>query len=200
MTQHNPPRLLLASASPRRSELLATLGVSFDVRAANIDEAVRSGESPRAYVQRMARDKAAALVSRVEGRAAVLAADTTVVADGRILGKPADRAESRLMLGLLSGREHQVYTAVALALDGTLNEHLAVTAVQFRHLSATEIDAYWDTREPEDKAGGYAIQGLGAVFVREIRGSYSGVVGLPLYETAELLTAAGFRLILGGHD
>ena len=200
MTEHSARSLVLASASPRRRELLAKLGVSFAAQAPDIDEAVCAGELPQPYVQRMARQKAAALIPSVGPNIAVLAADTTVVAAGRILGKPSDRAACAAMLKLLSDAEHHVYTGVALALDGHLWERFSVTTVQFRALTTAEMAAYWATGEPAGKAGGYAIQGLGAAFVREIRGSYSGVVGLPLFETAELLTIAGYPVILDGND
>jgi len=200
MIQENARPLVLGSASPRRRELLATLGLRFDVRAADIDEAVRPGEAPQCYVHRMAHDKALAVSRRVPTGTAVLAADTTVVAAGRILGKPDDREAGLAMLSLLADTEHQVYTGVALALHGEIRERLSITTVRLRSLTQAEMEAYWATGEPVDKAGGYAIQGLGAVFVREIHGSYSGVVGLPLYETAELLTSGGYPLILGHHD
>ncbi|MEE4186486.1 MAG: Maf family protein [Gammaproteobacteria bacterium] len=200
MIQDRNRPLVLASASPRRRELLKTLGLPFEVRAADIDEAAEPAELPRAYVQRMAREKAEALRPVLPDEAVVLAADTTVVARGRILGKPEDRADCLTMLSLLSDAEHHVYTAVALALDGQLLERLSVTTVWFRALTRAEMEAYWASGEPADKAGGYAIQGLGGAFVRQIQGSYSGVVGLPIYETAELLTIGGYPLILGHHD
>jgi septum formation protein len=199
MTQNLTPPLVLASASPRRRELLKTLRLEFAVRPADIDEAVLPAELPQAYVQRMAREKAQVLAGAMPA-AAVLAADTTVVADGQILGKPEDRAACLAMLGLLSDAEHHVYTSVALALHRQLHERLSVTTVRFRALTGAEMQGYWATGEPADKAGGYAIQGLGGAFVRDIHGSYSGVVGLPIYETAELLTSAGYPLILRHHD
>lgn len=183
--------LYLASASPRRAELLAQVGVPFQLRCRPVDESVLPGESPEAYVERLARAKALAAGEGLAAGDCVLGADTTVVQGGRILGKPADRDEALAMLAALSGAEHRVLTAVAVA-DGTrCLSTVVATRVWFRPLSATERAAYWDTGEPCDKAGGYGIQGLGAVFVSRIEGSYSAVVGLPLCETVELLRAFG---------
>ncbi len=185
-----PPALCLASVSPRRRTLLAQIGVTFKIRAADVDESVLPAESAHEYVRRLAREKSLAV--RRSGEALpVLAADTTVVLDGRIYGKPRDRDDALAMLGRLSGRTHEVLTAVALADGRGCAERLSESRVRFRTLSAPEIVAYWDSGEPRDKAGGYAIQGLGAVFVESLSGSYSGVMGLPLFETAELLRAAG---------
>lgn len=184
--------LYLASASPRRRELLTQIGAPFKLLSVNIDETPRSGESPESYVQRLAREKALAGRALLGADAvAVLGADTTVVVDDRILGKPADRDEGLQMLEALSGREHRVMTAVALASREACEVRLVTSVVRFRTIAASEAAAYWASGEPCDKAGGYAIQGWGAVFVVELRGSYSGVVGLPLCETAELLDAAG---------
>lgn len=184
--------LYLASASPRRRELLTQIGAPFKLLSVNIDETPRSGESPESYVQRLAREKALAGRALLgAGAVAVLGADTTVVVDDRILGKPADRDEGLQMLEALSGREHRVMTAVALASREACEVRLVTSVVRFRTIAASEAAAYWASGEPCDKAGGYAIQGWGAVFVVELRGSYSGVVGLPLCETAELLDAAG---------
>ncbi|MEJ5863817.1 Maf family protein [Pseudomonas farsensis] len=180
-------QLYLASGSPRRRELLAQIGVPFTVVSAAIDETPLPGEAPGAYVERLARAKAVAGFGGIEGAGVVLGADTTVVLDGTILGKPADREQALAMLGDLSGREHQVLTAVALT-DGQRSLSLCVTStVRFRAISFDEAWRYWASGEPVDKAGGYAIQGLGAVFVSHLQGSYSAVVGLPLSETAELL-------------
>ena len=181
--------LYLASGSPRRRELLTQIGVPFSVISADIDETPLNHETPSAYVERLARGKAEAgrrtLVSAETG--CVLGADTAVVLDGKILGKPVDEAEACAMLKLLSGREHEVLTAVAV-LDGERCESLVVRSlVRFRSISAEQAAAYWASGEPRDKAGGYGIQGLGAVFVAGLNGSYSAVVGLPLCETAELL-------------
>jgi septum formation protein len=184
------PPLCLASASPRRRALLRQIGVPHLVHPADIDEAVLPGESPAAYVQRMARAKAVAVQAQ-RPQLAVLAADTTVVVDGEICGKPHDEAASVAMLQRLSGRSHQVLTAVALAAAGTVALRLSVSEVRFRTLSVAECRTYWESGEPRDKAGGYAVQGLGAVFVEALNGSYSGVMGLPLFETAQLLGCAG---------
>ncbi|MDP6436141.1 MAG: Maf family protein [Gammaproteobacteria bacterium] len=186
------PELLLASASPRRRELLTQLGVQFTVVPANIDESILPGELPESYVRRMAAGKAEAGRRSAGGRPA-LGADTAVIIDDRILGKPRDRADALDMLELLAGRTHQVISGVAVA-DGTqVLERLSTTKVSFGPISAAEREAYWATGEPRDKAGAYAIQGYGAVFVRHINGSYTGVVGLPLYETAELLRCIGLN-------
>jgi septum formation protein len=182
--------LCLASASPRRRELLAQLGVPHVLAVPDIDETVLSGEPAADYVVRMARAKARTVHPRGEGLP-VLAADTTVVIEERIFGKPATAEEGIALLLQLSGRTHEVLTAVALAARGEVNHRLSRSAVRFRHLSLTEAIAYWNTGEPRDKAGGYAVQGRGAVFVEHLNGSYTGVMGLPLFETAELLAAAG---------
>ncbi|MBD7976063.1 MULTISPECIES: Maf family protein [Pseudomonas] len=188
------PALILASASPRRRELLTQIGVPFSVLSVDIDESVLPGEEARAYVQRLAHAKALAALARSEDpKACVLGADTTVVLDGRILGKPADRKQGLEMLGALSGREHRVLTAIALADRARCEVRLSESRVCFRPVSTVEAERYWDSGEPADKAGGYAIQGLGAVFVRELQGSYSGVVGLPLCETAQLLEEFGMQ-------
>jgi septum formation protein len=190
MKPQPPAALCLASVSPRRGELLTQIGVRYLVRAADIDETVRPGEQPRDYVARMARDKA--LSVRAGGMALpVLAADTTVVVDELICGKPGGEAECVAMLQRLSGRTHQVLTAVALAGATGVAQRLSTSEVRFRKLSVAECVAYWQGGEPRDKAGGYAIQGHGAVFIEHLSGSYSGVMGLPLFETAQLLRAAG---------
>lgn len=180
--------LLLGSASPRRAQLLAQLGVSFEQCPADIDETPREGEDPLVYVQRIAREKASAL----DGRSArLLTADTTVVLAGRSLGKPGDRAEARFMLERLSGAEHAVCTAVCLKAGGRLRELRVLTTVEFGPIPGRLLEAYLDTPEPWDKAGAYAIQGLGGSFVRRIAGSVTNVIGLPLVETRELLEDAG---------
>jgi septum formation protein len=190
--------LILASTSPRRRELLAQLGVPFEVVAVDVDESCRAGEGPEEYVLRIARDKARAGVAVAARRAVPLAlgADTVVVLDGEILQKPAGRDEALAMLARLSGRTHRVLSGVALAgwCECALMSNSEVT---FREIGARERRAYWETGEPADKAGAYAIQGLGAVFVRRLQGSYSGVVGLPLYETAELLAQCGIEVCQG---
>jgi septum formation protein len=189
MNSHSP-LVCLASVSPRRRELLTQIGVPHIIIGADIDETVQAGEAPRDYVLRMARQKALAVRERGE-RLPVLAADTTVVLDGLIYGKPRDREDGLAMLGRLSGRTHEVLTAVAVADSHGVALRLSVSAVRFRGLSSEECSAYWETGEPRDKAGGYAVQGAAAVFIESLSGSYSGVMGLPLFETAELLRAAG---------
>jgi septum formation protein len=183
----------LASGSPRRRELLQQIGVSFRVVGAGIDEAVRPGEAPVTYVARLAAAKADAgwTRSREPADAPVLAADTAVVLDGKILGKPADREEAEGMLRRLSGRTHEVLTAIALRAAGGLESRISRSEVTFRSIAADEVQDYWETGEPGDKAGAYAIQGRAAVFIADLRGSYSGVMGLPLFEAAELLDRAG---------
>jgi septum formation protein len=185
--------IYLASGSPRRRELLQQIGVPFLVLATAVDESVLTGETCEAYVARLAAAKADAgwECNPDVRRAPVLAADTAVVLDGRILGKPADRAAGEDMLRQLSGRTHVVLTAVALRTAGGRRSRVSRSEVTFRTLDDPEIRAYWDTGEPSDKAGGYAIQGMAAVFIADLRGSFSGVMGLPLFETAELLRNAG---------
>ncbi len=184
------PLILLASASPRRSELLRQVGIAHEIRPVDVDESVRPDEAPSAYVLRLAEAKAAALWQQLDAgqRRPVLAADTTVALEGEIFGKPADAAEARAMLGRLSGRTHEVHTAVAVLHAGGAAARVSSSSVSLRELSSAEIDWYWNTGEPADKAGGYAVQGRAAVFIRHIAGSYSGIMGLPLYETWELLT------------
>ncbi len=188
------PRLVLASASPRRRELFAALGLAPAVRPVDVDESVLPGEAPRGYVERLARAKAEAAVGAAAG-AVVIGADTAVVLDGTIYGKPASADDFRRMMGALGGRWHEVYTGVAVVRNGRTSVRTAVSRVRLRPLDAGELARYWASGEPRDKAGGYAIQGLGALFVSGIEGSYSGVVGLPLYETGELLAAAGVDLL-----
>jgi septum formation protein len=184
--------IYLASASPRRRELLQQIGVRFRVAATAVDESVLAQEAPRHYVERLALAKAqAAWQDLKQDRVPVLAADTTVVADGTIMGKPADRDDYERMMRLLSGRSHEVLTAIALRTATGIESRLCVSEVVFRAIDAGEIERYWRTGEPSDKAGGYAIQGLGAVFITGLRGSFSGVMGLPLFETAQLLDEAG---------
>jgi septum formation protein len=186
--------IYLASASPRRRALLEQIDVPFRVLAAEVSEATRAGEAPEDYVERVARDKAGNVWGRVaaESPRAVLAADTVVVIDNRTLGKPADETEALEMLEQLSGRTHRVLTAVALSAPEARESRLSVSKVRFRATTPAERLAYCRTREPYDKAGGYAIQGLGAVFVEHIDGSYSSVMGLPLVETAAMLEPFGF--------
>jgi len=187
-----PNTIVLASASPRRRELLTQIGVPHEVLAVDIDESALPGEAPADLALRLARGKALAGRERDGGRRAVLGSDTIVVLDGQVFGKPRDAADAGRMLSALSGRSHQVMSAVALALpDGAVRDLLSITEVQMRAITSAEIDAYWASGEPLGKAGAYAIQGRGAVFIQHIRGSYSGVMGLPLYETAMLLQASG---------
>ncbi|MFM1886619.1 MAG: hypothetical protein RL026_1776 [Pseudomonadota bacterium] len=188
---HHPAVLLLASASPRRRELLAQIGVAHEVRPTDVDESPRPGEVAEALVQRLACAKAEAGLAAAGDRP-VLGADTIVVLGGRVLGKPRDRAEGLAMLQALSGRRHRVLSAVALACRGWPTQcRLSVSEVSFRAITTAEAEAYWASGEPVDKAGGYAIQGRAAVFIEDLHGSYSGVMGLPLFETAELLAGVG---------
>ena len=196
-------RIYLASRSPRRRELLRQIGVAYSVllfredsrRGADLDERPLEAEAPAVYVQRVSRAKAELAWQRVAQRNLpqhpVLAADTTVVLDERILGKPAGPEQAIETLATLSGRRHQVLTAIALCRGSVLETALSASEVEFRHLSAQEIRRYVATGEPLDKAGAYAVQGRAAAFIRHISGSYSGVMGLPLYETAELLRRFG---------
>ncbi|MCQ8129532.1 Maf family protein [Methylomonas rivi] len=188
------PQLVLASASPRRSELLQQIGICHVIQAVDIDETPWPHESPLAYVERVANEKSAACRALRSDDLPVLAADTSVVCDGRIMGKPENRPHAVEMLTLLSGRSHQVYSAVSLRGDGHW-QAVSVSEVTFRTLDQREIDAYWETGEPCDKAGGYAIQGLASIFIESITGSFSGVMGLPLFETAQLLAKQGIRVI-----
>jgi septum formation protein len=186
----SPAFVYLASASPRRRELLRQIGVPFRVIGANIDESVQPGEAAPGYVARLAAAKADA-GWRSQRDAPVLAADTAVILDQQILGKPNDREDAMAMLQRLAGRTHEVLTAIALRTDGGIEARISHSWVTFRPIDSAEASAYWDTGEPRDKAGAYAIQGAAAVFIAELRGSYSGVMGLPLFETAQLLQAAG---------
>jgi len=193
------PKIYLASRSPRRRELLKQIGVSFEVlvlrehpaRGSDIDESQHPGESPDDYVRRVCRAKADAgwdrIVQRQLRRFPVLAGDTVVCVDEKILGKPADAADAARMLRLLSGREHRVLTAVALKFDARAELVASESRVRFCEISRAELEAYIESGEPNDKAGAYAIQGRAAAFVTELHGSYSGIMGLPLYETAQLI-------------
>lgn len=184
--------VILASASPRRLELLNQIGVDPVVRPANIDE-TRLDESADQYTKRIALEKALKIAADlVDDKMIVLGADTTVVLDKTTFGKPQNEADARVMLNLLSGRTHRVLSAVVAVRGNRQAVRLSETEVRFRQLDATEIATYWQTGEPGDKAGGYAIQGLGATFIEEIKGSYSGVMGLPLFETAQLLKEFGY--------
>jgi len=187
--------IYLASGSPRRRELLAQLGIPFDQLLVDIPEHQRPGEMPSDYVLRLAAAKARAglALSHQQGMPLrpVLGADTAVVIDGRILGKPADQADGLAMLARLSGSAHQVYSGIALAGQSVTNTALSISTVRFRAMTPSEQQRYWDTGEGIDKAGCYAVQGLAAEFIRRIEGSYSGIMGLPLFETAALLGRAG---------
>jgi septum formation protein len=180
--------IILASASPRRRELLEQIGVRYQVQAHAVDETPGNGEAPEDYVCRLALAKARSIAhsSSQNSRTPVLGADTIVVCGSQILGKPTDRRDAIKMLKMLSGRTHSVYSAVALYLGDEHALRMSTTKVTFRILSAAECERYWETGEPEGKAGAYAIQGFGAIFVSAIVGSFSGVVGLPIYETCQL--------------
>jgi septum formation protein len=203
------PRLILASASPRRRELLQQLALDFSIAEQNIDEIRRPAESAREFVQRMAHEKAdsallqldasaAAAVSEIPdsetrasatriGETVVIAADTVVLCDAEVLGKPTNQDDALRMMRILSDREHRVLSAITVANSLRRYSAISETRVSFRAVSAAEARWYWHTGEPQDKAGGYAIQGYGAIFVKTIKGSYSGVMGLPLFETAQFL-------------
>lgn len=189
-----PDQLILASASPRRRELLKQLGLRFRVEISDIDESTLANESPPDYVGRVARNKATVIAQSNKSMLPVLAADTSVVIAGRILGKPRSAKEAAAMLRQLSGQWHEVYSAVVLHSRHTISSRLSITQVHFAPLEENWITAYVASGEPMDKAGAYGVQGCAAHRISEIRGSYSGVMGLPLFETMELLHAAGFSL------
>jgi septum formation protein len=203
----NPSSIYLASKSPRRQALLSQLGVRFDVlllredgaRARDVEERAEDGEPPLHYVERIARTKAQVGFSRMQSRRLaprpVLGADTEVIVDGTVLGKPANDKDAARMLAMLSGRTHQVATAVALRWEDRTDVEMSVSDVGFRKLTAAEIRRYVATGEPNDKAGAYAIQGVAAAFITRLSGSYSGVMGLPLAETATLLARVGIRVL-----
>lgn len=203
----NPPRIYLASKSPRRRELLRQIGVHFDVLTfrngergddADVDETPQPGEDVEHYVERIALTKTQAGVRRILWRKMlrqpVLSADTTLEVDGEIVGKPADAQDAHAILRRLSGRSHRVLTAIAVSDGERTRSRLSVSDVRFRELSDADIRHYVATGEPMDKAGAYGIQGRAAIFIEEIRGSYSGIMGLPLFETAQLLDAFGYPL------
>jgi len=191
-----PVQLILASSSPRRRQLLELLGLKFEVRSANIDESIQGGETPSAYVERVAMLKAVRVATQMP-QALILGADTAVVVDGRILGKPQSPADARRMLTLLSGRSHAVLTGIALA--GThQSSRIVESQIDFRVLSRGEIDWYIRTGEPMDKAGAYGAQGIGSFLIQSVHGSYSNVVGLPLAETLLLLNRAGVLIPWSG--
>ena len=179
--------LVLASQSPRRKELLGQIGVIAESVPADIDETPLAGELPQAYVERLAREKAECVAAIKPGRV-VLGSDTTVVSDGKVLGKPESFDDFKSMFSALADNVHQVMTAVAVTDGSTTRSRVVITDVAFGPVSEQQLRAYWNSGEPQDKAGGYGIQGLAAIFVKRIEGSYSAVVGLPLSETAELLS------------
>ena len=188
------PTLLLASASPRRRELLRALGLEPIVRPAEVDESLRPGEDPHAAAERLARAKATAAAAEAPAGALVLAADTIVVLDGEALGKPRDDEDARRMLRALRGRAHDVVTGVALARDGRLVSGRETTEVLFAAMTDEEVDAYVASGEPADKAGAYALQGLGGLFVERITGTPSNVIGLPFRLVRSLGAELGFRI------
>ncbi len=204
------PQLVLASASPRRRELLEQVGIRFVVQTADVDETPFPGEQPEALVKRLAAMKAEAVWKqqvaavgasqagddRLQGkRLPVLGADTLGILNGELLVKPADFADAQRMLRKMSGKTHEILTAVALVAETETQVITNRNMVKFRSVTDAEILAYWETGEPQDKAGAYAIQGRGAVFIERLEGSYSGVMGLPLFETAQLLATAGITIL-----
>jgi len=191
-----PSRIYLASQSPRRAELLQQIGVDFDVLSVAVDEAMADAETPEACAQRLALEKARAgwCTLAAERQRPVLGADTLVITADAVMGKPENRRQAIEMLLTLSGSTHQVITAVALVGKQEVVRSQC-SRVTFRPLTRQECEAYWETGEPRDKAGAYAIQGLAAMFITRLEGSYSGVMGLPLYETTELLKAFGIDIL-----
>jgi septum formation protein len=186
-------QIILASASPRRKELLDQIKVTYKVHSVNLDETPLANEMPLDYVQRLAAEKSALCKAQLNTETPVLAADTTVILGDLIMGKPKDQADALAMLAQLSGKTHLVYSAISLR-GREHSQGLSITEVTFRHLTEGEILDYWHSGEPLDKAGSYAIQGMGGAFVESIKGSFSGVVGLPLFETAQLLAKQGIEL------
>ncbi|MCX7101284.1 MAG: Maf family protein [Methylobacter sp.] len=186
-------QIILASASPRRMELLDQIKVTYRVNPVDIDETPLPNEAPQAYVQRLAAEKSAECIAQLGDSLPVLAADTAVILDNLIMGKPKDQNDAFAMLSRLSGKMHRVYSAVSLR-GREHGQVVSITEVTFRSLTKNEITAYWHSGEPADKAGSYAIQGLGGIFVASINGSFSGVVGLPLFETAALLSKQGIGI------
>ena len=189
-------RVILASQSPRRRELLALVGIAHDVQPADIDESYLTGERPRDHAERLARGKAEAIAAR-DPEAVVVGSDTIVVVDGDVLGKPADENEAVRMLARLAGRSHTVITAVAVAWRGETRSAVEEVGVTFHPLSRAEIDAYIATREPMDKAGAYGIQGYGATIVARVDGDYFAVMGLPLQRLIRVFDALGIRYAFG---
>jgi septum formation protein len=195
MESSSNPLIYLASASPRRSALLEQIGIAHRVQPVDVDETALGGEPPDRYVRRLAVLKAETLWDKLTAvqRQPVLGADTAVVLDDQILGKPRDEQDCLRMLNLLSARTHQVFTAVALRASDGCQSRVNVSDVTFRKLADDEMRRYWRSGEPADKAGAYAVQGRAALFIERIAGSYSGIMGLPLFETGELLAAVGAR-------
>ena len=189
------PRVILASQSPRRRELLGLIGIPHEVLPANIDETYLNGEKPRAHAERLARENAAAV--RAAGGAIVIGSDTIVVVDGEVLGKPLDKADAARMLRRLSGRAHTVITAVAVARNGRVESGVEEVGVTFHPLTDAAIEAYIATGEPMDKAGAYGIQGYGATIVSRVDGDYFAVMGLPLQRLVRLLERVGARYNFG---
>lgn len=187
--------IVLASASPRRLELLRQIGIEPAVHVVEVDETPGEGEPAVVFVERLARDKAATAALALPDSAVVIGADTAIEVDGRILGKPKDFDDAAKMLSRLSGTRHQVHTGVAVVAGGSVSSSVTSSQVFFRELTAEEIAAYWRSGEPRDKAGAYAIQGLGAIFIEKIVGSYSAIMGLPLFATARMLEAAGCKIL-----
>lgn len=187
-------KIHLASASPRRKEILAAIGVAFTAAGVDIDESRYDDEPVADMVIRLAAAKAAIARTGLDLSVPVIGADTAVAIDDRVLGKPGSQQEALEMLACLSGRVHKVVTGVALDHAGKVNTAMSVTEVRFREISPDEAEAYWQSGEPQDKAGAYAVQGIGGIFVESISGSYSGVVGLPVFETAALLANAGLAV------
>lgn len=185
-------QLILASSSPRRKDLLESVGLEFSVVVGDIDESLKAGELPSAYVSRMAQEKAQSAQNKIAPKefeyAAILAADTIVCQGDEVFSKPVDYADAMRIWQCLSNAKHQVMTAVCLLSKNRLESRISTTEVEFGLISELQMQQYWDSGEPVDKAGAYAIQGLASAWVQRIHGSYSNVVGLPLYEVNELLT------------
>jgi septum formation protein len=191
------PRIILASSSPRRRELLKLVGIAHEVKPADIDESIRDGEKPHDFAERLAREKAELVDDGADSGQAVIGADTIVVIDDQVLGKPRDAKEAETMLGKLSGRTHTVITAVAVCRSGETWSSVEEVTVTFRKLSRAEIKSYIATGEPMDKAGAYGIQGFGATIVDRVEGDYFAVMGLPLARLVRLLAEAGVRYDFG---
>jgi septum formation protein len=194
MSAPQRPRVILASQSPRRRELLTLIGMTHEVRPADIDETYSAGEAPAAHAERLAREKVTAIK---EPDAVVIGSDTIVVIDGDVLGKPVDESDAKRMLTRLSGRAHVVMTAVAVAWQGRIESAVESVNVEFHQLTATEIERYVATREPMDKAGAYGIQGYGATIVRRVDGDYFAVMGLPLQLMVRVMARLGLRYAFG---